>query len=368
VHEFHCGTTLQFYGLKLLKEPLAMSSADALGTRLRELRLSGWPEHPMTQPLLAQALGVSVPLVSSWEKGTIPPLRRIDGYARLFGAGRAGPRGEALAVNELTADEFARYRQLLTDLTDLRAGVEHVSRAGEIRSPLQFPIGQAITIVCSELSSELRQRLGYADERDPNFIRAYQYADLDSLIELHGFINSINPGNPITVSVPSELTTDQLNAHLVVLGGVDFNWVSAAILKDLTHVPVAQRERQTDADEGAFTVGSGRAEFRPRLVVDVDRRILREDVALFLRSPNPYNRERSATLCNGMFSRGTLGVVRALTDRNIRNRNNEYVSQRFRGRDTYSILCRVKLVANEIVVPDWALDEIRLHEWPEDEE
>jgi transcriptional regulator with XRE-family HTH domain len=345
-----------------------MSSTDKLATRLRELRLAGWPGHPMTQPQLAQALGVSVPLISSWEKRTIPPLRRIDGYARLFGAGRAGLRGEAPAVDQLTDDELVRYRQLLTELTDMRAGAEHVSRSGEIRSPLQFPTGQAITIVCSELSPNLRQRLGYSDERDPNFIRAYQYADLDSLIELHGFVNSINPGNPITVSVPSELTTDQLNAHLVVLGGVDFNWVSAAILKDLVHVPVAQRERETDADEGAFAVHGGSAEFRPLLVLEGDRRVLKEDVALFLRSPNPYNRERSATLCNGMFSRGTLGVVRALTDRDFRNRNNEYVSQRFRGRDTYSILCRVKLVANEIVVPDWALDEIRLHEWPEGEE
>jgi hypothetical protein len=240
-----------------------------------------------------------------------------------------------------------------------------VSRSGEIRSPLQFPTGQAITIVCSELSPELRHQLDYADESDPNYIRAYKYADLDSLIELHGFVNAVNPGNAVTISAPSEVTPDQLNAHLIVLGGVDFNWVSAAILKDLAHVPVAQRERKTDADEGAFTINAGTEEFRPSLDIEGGRPVLREDVALFLRAPNPYNRERSATLCNGMYSRGTFGVVRALTDQAIRNRNNTYVSERFPRHDTYSILCRVKLVANEIAVPDWTLDEIRLHEWPE---
>ena len=95
------------------------------------------------------------------------------------------------------------------------------------------------------------------------------------------------------------------------------------------------------------------------------QQVLKEDVALFLRTSNPFNRERTATLCNGLFARGTLGVARALIEPKIRERNLAYLAERFADEETYSILCRVKVVANKIVVPDWTLDEIRLHEWPE---
>jgi hypothetical protein len=66
-----------------------------------------------------------------------------------------------------------------------------------------------------------------------------------------------------------------------------------------------------------------------------------------------------------MYSRGSYGVVRALTDPKIQERNAAYINRRFSSADTYSIVSRVKIVANEVVVPDWTLDEIRLHEWPE---
>ena len=90
-----------------------------------------------------------------------------------------------------------------------------------------------------------------------------------------------------------------------------------------------------------------------------------EDVAQFLRAPNPYNRRRTLTFFNGMFSRGSYEIVRALTDSKIQERNAAYLSHRFRNVDTYSIVCRVKIVASEVVVPDWTVSEIRLHEWPE---
>ena len=38
-------------------------------------------------------------------------------------------------------------------------------------------------------------------------------------------------------------------------------------------------------------------------------------MAHFYRSPNPFNHKRTVTVLNGMFSRGTLGAVRALTER-----------------------------------------------------
>lgn len=91
--------------------------------------------------------------------------------------------------------------------------------------------------------------------------------------------------------------------------------------------------------------------------------MLAEDVAHFLRTRNPHNRQRTLTSFNGMFSRGSLGVVRALTDPTIRTRNASYVADRFGEAETYSVVCRVRIFANKIVVPDWTQPDVRLHEW-----
>ena len=69
---------------------------------------------------------------------------------------------------------------------------------------------------------------------------------------------------------------------------------------------------------------------------------------------------------NGMYSRGSFGAVRALTHPDFQERNAAYISRRFPDADTYSVVSRVKIVANEVVVPDWTADNVRLHEWPEE--
>jgi len=80
----------------------------ALAQRLRELRNS-WPGVVVPQRQLAQALRVSVSLVSSWESATTPALPSEDwlqAYA-LFFATRRSLEGEPhlLEQRELTPDE-----------------------------------------------------------------------------------------------------------------------------------------------------------------------------------------------------------------------------------------------------------------------
>jgi len=348
-----------------------------LAGRLRELRV----DRSLTQPVVAKALGVSVPLVSAWEHGKyLPSAEHVEAYARLFAAEppAAARRLSVPDFEQLSGPDRGRYDELLTELVTLRGGSESTSRAlsPPAWSPLQFPAGQAITIVSSERSAEFRDRLPYSDPSDPNYVKSYQYGDLDALLELYGYVRALNPDSRVEIGVPSRLTIDDRTAHLIVLGGIDFNAVTVAVLDDLTtheKVPVVQSERATDDDEGAFTVRTSAGEkqtFRPKLVQHGNRTLLAEDVALFVRSKNPYNRDRSVTLCNGMYGRGTYAIVRALTDSKIKDRNAAYLYDRFEGKKTktYSILCRVKVVANEIVVPDWTLDEFRLHEWPEAKE
>jgi transcriptional regulator with XRE-family HTH domain len=350
----------------------APTDADALATRLRELRTG----RGLKQPELARTLRVSVPSISAWEHGTIPPQSRLDAYGVIFGAPRTGARGRPqIAVEaELTAAERAEVHLLRRQLQQLREAalaeqglstVETPVVAAGLRSPLQFPTGQAITIVCSELTGPDLEAIPHSGRRDPDYIGSYRYADLDALVELHGFVRSLNPSSSVQIRTWSELTLDDRTAHLLLLGGIDVNSLAAEFLTYLRDVPVSQRERRTSAEVGSFRARTATAvhHFSPLLDERGEEPQLVEDVALFLRTPNPYNEERTATLFNGMFARGTVGVVRALSDTKIRERNTDYLSRRFAAAKTYAILSKVKVVANEVVVPDWTLDDIRLFEW-----
>jgi hypothetical protein len=55
--------------------------------------------------------------------------------------------------------------------------------------------------------------------------------------------------------------------------------------------------------------------------------------------------------------------VRALTDARFRDRNADYVGERFADSDSYCILTRVTVEAGKALTPDWTLEETRLFEW-----
>jgi hypothetical protein len=86
-------------------------------------------------------------------------------------------------------------------------------------------------------------------------------------------------------------------------------------------------------------------------------------VALFARAVNPFNQQTTATICSGMYGRGTYGVVRALTDPDFRERNTRYLESRFGDSAVYCLLTRVSVANNRTITPDWTMDETRLFEW-----
>jgi hypothetical protein len=92
--------------------------------------------------------------------------------------------------------------------------------------------------------------------------------------------------------------------------------------------------------------------------------VLREDVALFARAPNPYNKLRTVTICNGMYGAGSYGAVRALTDARFRDRNAKQLKDQFGDTDTYCVLTRVTVENSVALTPDWTLAENRLFVWP----
>src|SRR3954468_4219787 len=224
--------------------------------RLQELRRR-WPGGQLTQPALAQVLNVSVPRVSSWESGkAAPPPARLDEYARFFAqatpvrAGRVGLPGP----EDLSDAERKAYEQLRDELVTLRgpatrtassAGPGAADRGPGPANPLRYPAGQPITIVCSTLPDALRSKIAYADKDSPDYVDSYKYADLDALVELLPRIGALNPTSSIEVGTWEELSLDNKKANLIALGGVDFNPVMGATLKDLGELPVSQLERPT---------------------------------------------------------------------------------------------------------------------------
>ena len=339
-----------------------------LARRLRSLREQRWPGQAITQKQLGQAFDVSVPLISSWERANdpvLPPQHRLETYAAFFATVRSVERRPFRVLSQLTEDEQAVKDSLLAELTELRDRAQ--SGVPFAHNLWQFPLNEDITIVCSELPERLLTQRPFTDPEDPDYVALYRYSDLDSLLELHGHIRSINPHNHVQVrSGASSLAADAYTSHLVLLGGVDWNRVTAQVLKRID-LPIRQQERPEDSDTAGFevVVNGALKTFQPKLRKIGDREILEEDVAHFYRSRNPFNQKRTVTICNGIYSRGVLGAVRALTDARFRDRNNAHVLSRFGEQETFSILSRVQVLQGSVVTPDWTDPDDLLHEWAE---
>ncbi|MDT7801910.1 MAG: hypothetical protein QOI78_5343 [Actinomycetota bacterium] len=346
----------------------------ALARRLRALRETHWPDAGITQLQLAEALGgtkpLSISLISSWEntdRPVRPPVRRLEAYATLFATRRSESGGtlRVLPLEELTDDERGDREDLLEELLWLRDGRERAT-AESADDAWRFPENEDITIVCALLPAELRQHLSYADPESADFTSLYTYADPDALIELFGHIRSVNPRHQVAFHTTEELTPDDYTTHLVLLGGVDWNTVTRDVIERV-ELPVHQVVRADEAptsEPGGFLVerAGGSVLFPPQL--DSKGHLL-EDVAHFYRGVSPFNRKRTVTVCNGMYGRGTLGAVRALTDSRFRDRNRDYLRQRFGDAESFSIISRVPVLAGQGLTPDWTLPENRLHEWPD---
>jgi transcriptional regulator with XRE-family HTH domain len=339
------------------------------------LREKRWPGHRrITQGDLANALGTSVALVSSWESTknpTFPPRARLEAYAEFFATERSIAKKPYRIITQLTDSERADAAELFDELQALsdaaqRPATSEPTPAGPtIGGMWSFLPGQDVTIVCSEMPQELLDRMPYTDPEAPDYVELYRYADLDALLELFAHVRMANPGNDIRFRIPAEIKADDLTSHLVLLGGVDWNTITKELLRRL-EVPVRQQIRVTDDEPGAFEVDDvdGTRSIAPVLGSIEGRVVLDEDVGHFYRAPNPYNSKRTVTICNGMYQRGTYGAVRALTDAKFRDRNDKYVRTRFAGMTMFSIVSRVLVVNHEVITPDWTDPDSRLHEWP----
>ncbi len=409
------------------------ASQGALALRLRDLRTQ-WPGTVVTQRQLAEALGVSVPLISSWESTTasaLPSENWLQAYARFFATPRSveADKPRLLELRELTAEEERARRELIDELVELREAALRPSGTRQQTGALggrfyYFADGQPVRIISSRLSPyevqpsppsaellesarRLRALVGddapvgvdealteleryvsaaptlqqlvdmgwsrreaideadwtrlargfagggvqYANPWHPNAIHSLWNGDMDAVIELQGHIRAENPGTDVRWLLDAEVQPDDLTAgHVVILGsGTTFLSDAGGPLEYLRRrldLPVRPVFSPDDVEYGGQFIVSLDDEGRPSLsgrrfemhaprflekegvrVSEHGEPLLEYDVALLWRTANPLNTSATVTVCTGIFSRGTYGAARALTDAHLRGRNEKYLAE-----------------------------------------
>jgi transcriptional regulator with XRE-family HTH domain len=375
-----------------------------LGARLRELRQT-WPDLPVTQRQVSQALGLSSALVSSWESGSaIPPEERLNAYARFFATRRSMAQNppELIPAEDLTAEEERLRGDLIDELVRLREEVldgpsARPRETGALGGRFwYFPEGQPITILCGSLS---QRQLGYTPEaaeagelppvvqyatnnRHPNFVRNLSNGDVDALLELVGHIRAENPTADVRWMTYDRFTSvDQVTGHVVILGGGDAdvgplpngNISVLRAFQDALPLPVDVGWSGGSDDEfnGEFVVRvdaegnptsdpdkvAREEKYRPRFLRDEADAArpqllfqgapqLRSDVARIVRTRNPLNPSAKLTWFSGIFSRGTYGSVRTFTDATFRARNEQWLINNLDPEDFW-LLIQVSVFAGD---------------------
>jgi transcriptional regulator with XRE-family HTH domain len=382
------------------------SEIESMASRLRGLRTGALGGQGVTQSSLAAVLGVKPPSVSSWESGTaVPPAERLRDYASVFSSDRtfAGPDPRLLRPAELTPEEDGRRRRLEDELMRLRelalrrddAPVAAPDSLGG--SFWHFPDGGPIRVITNPLWPSVESLIPYSSRWHPNYIQMLHDADVDATIDLYGHLRALNPASDVQYLTADRATHDDLTGHVIVLGQVDHMvspWSPGQYSPESTpsvidyliprlELPFHVRRPENGDPEFdlEFVVTTdahgtptyfpptgpspqGQQVYRPRFRVDVEgRRLVEEgyplleyDVAVLVRERNQLNLERTVTIAAGIFSRGTLGAVRSLTDSKFRAQNELFLRQRFGGLDQFWMIFYVPIFraadGMETVTPD----------------
>ena len=352
--------------------PPAPPAALQLASRLKQLRQQS---SRLTQKKLADAFSAEESLspatVSSWESlnsPKLPPEYRIHAYARFFATPRStlSKQPKLLSLDELAQDEKKAYERLDAELLRLRnaAGGDSPEEAQTFNRSWHFRDGGRVTFVCAVLPDDMIGPFG--NRENPNYAELQTYADADALIELFGHIRAENPAAIVHFKTPDDVEPDELTGHVILLGGVVWNEVTG-ILSEMAKLPIRQvKDPPLDSGEIFVTDVKGEeGQFWPKWADDSEK-VLMEDVGLLARVPNPLNANRTLTICNGIHSRGVYGAVRALTDAEMREGNEKYISTNFGDAQSFAILMSVKVIKNKAMTPDFNGRDVILYQWARD--
>lgn len=344
---------------------LDRSQALELASALRQLREA--PDFGVTQAQLAEVLSspdskIAPATISSWESATTPKTPsadRLRAYAHFFCTPRSvESEPHLLRDDELTADEQDRREKLAAWLLEL------ARPAAQRRPPsFKFSAGRVVVICPTIPKEELVDP--FASETNINFTKTRQYGDLDSLIEIYGHLRAANPHLDVFHRLTHDVTRDDYSSHVVLLGGIGWNPATARFQEATDRVPIKQKVVEGYEGGDIFTTptSEGERSFYPEFKDLGNGEELIADIGYLARLRNPFKVSRTLTICNGVFSRGVFGAVRALTDASVREDNERYLANRF-PEGEFAMLIRIPVITKETVSPDLQNPNLRLYEWP----
>jgi hypothetical protein len=344
--------------------------AIALARRLRELREREFTK--LTQSELGHALAdgdgtVSPAAVSMWENpasGRTPPPPRLEAYARLFCTPRSLDGGlHMLGLTELSADELHRMEELKHELLGLRDRAvlrEEAPAPDQPETMFHFPDGARITLACTRLAPD--RRPPSSDPANLNYVRWAELADLDTLIDVYGAVRAYNPTSRVVIMAAQDLTQRDVANHLVLIGGLAWQ----AVTEYFSRIFPIPLEPGDPGERGAIAVRNSdgtEQDFGYKLR---DGELI-EDVGFFARGANPAAPQRTLTICGGITTRGVRGAARCFIDREMRERNQQWLTPRFPPGSTYCIVMRVPIVNRDPLTPDLSKEGNLLFEWSDTE-
>ena len=131
----------------------------------------------------------------------------------------------------------------------------------------------------------------------------------------------------VLYKLASEVVPDDYGGHVILLGGIGWNKATRHIESVLGQVPIRQIAVEDLAGGEIFRVENAdgaESFYYPENEELGERKELVADVAYVARLRNPFQFDRTLTICNGIHSRGVLGAVRCFTDPTVREHNEKY--------------------------------------------
>lgn len=336
------------------------TKATSLNERLKELR----KDKGLTQVELARVLSsegsVRDPTISSWEKDKLPTPERLDAYARLFCTDRSFESGDPrlLRNGELTEKEKQKTSDLYAELIALRDKAQSINLAApaaeESDSIWSYPDGAPIRIACSVAPKA--DRPSYADPGHLNYTSFARFADLDTLIAVHGQIKADNPKSDVKVMSLQDFKAEDTRGHVVIIGGGAADHQAGRLLCRKLLLPEPERVLyRTGAktwDSHIFRFGES-----DRFKASFDEEGLIGDIGVFARGPHPSVQDLTVTVCNGITSRGVLGAALCFIDSERKIKNQQYIRDRLDNVQAYCICMEVEVLGGDAAPPDLSAPE-----------
>ncbi len=227
-------------------------------------------------------------------------------------------------------------------------------RTRNIRKVWGIKNGDSVIVVCSELEDpEQRQRV---EARE--FIYNLKYGDVDAYFEVVVTLLRLFPDIKLCIQSSGEAETTRIDMarHIILIGGPDYNAITAKILgKNITQYnykkPYVSVESGHNFDEIVLYDQINDKEYYE----DTDEK----DYGYFERIQNPNNPDNKIILIGGCHTIGVTGAVKAFSMFDSEQgeipdvvlRNAEIVAKKISKKSEFSVLVKVELFSQTVNRP-----------------